>query len=373
MSIQEGAENPRLPSGAERDLENARVLIEDDPWSENPQKYRKTAELILRRILKSDPENQAARALLAKAETPLVDAAPAVLPVVETESAPSLAAAPPIAFENPAPEDSSFTIPTIQIKPEKKKKKRPIADLIGVAIAIAVSGLLMFGLPSNTLKGRYAPKLAGAAQARAEVAKSTKPQAVTQSWFSDPPARPEPPASTPAAALEPAKTNGSVLSAPVLSAEAAPIAPIPPNVQVTTKAPRLALVETGTLAVSSPTSVDIYIGQQLVGSAPATLELPAGYQTLEYRHLGMKKVMTHVITAKETTTAMVTFDIPVQINAKPWAQVFIGGSQRQPLGQTPLSDVRVPIGSTLIFENPNFQGKSYRVKGTETEIRVTFP
>ena len=70
---------------------------------------------------------------------------------------------------------------------------------------------------------------------------------------------------------------------------------------------------------------------------------------------------------------MVTFDVPVQINARPWAQVFIEGSQRQPLGQTPLSDVRVPIGSLLVFENPNFQGKSYRVTGKETEIRMTFP
>jgi hypothetical protein len=103
------------------------------------------------------------------------------------------------------------------------------------------------------------------------------------------------------------------------------------------------------------------------------LELPAGNQRLEYRHQDMKKIVTHVINANETTTAMITFDVPVQINAKPWAQVFIDGSQRQPLGQTPLSDVRVPIGSVLVFENPNFQGKKYRVKGTETEIRVNFP
>ena len=87
----------------------------------------------------------------------------------------------------------------------------------------------------------------------------------------------------------------------------------------------------------------------------------------------MKKVVTHFIRPNEMTTAMVTFDVPVQINAKPWAQVFIDGSTRQPLGQTPLSEVLVPIGGVLVFENPNFPGKTYRVKGTETEIRVTFP
>ena len=115
------------------------------------------------------------------------------------------------------------------------------------------------------------------------------------------------------------------------------------------------------------------MGDQFLGSAPTTLQLPAGNQRLEYRHKDMKKVVTYIINANETTTAMVTFDIPVQINAKPWAQVFIEGSQRQALGQTPLSDVLVPIGSVLVFENPNFQGKRYRVKGTETTIQVTFP
>ena len=98
-----------------------------------------------------------------------------------------------------------------------------------------------------------------------------------------------------------------------------------------------------------------------------------GNQTIEYRHGDLKKVVTHVIKANETSTARITFDVVVQVNAKPWAQVFIDGSTRQPLGQTPLSEVLVPIGGVLVFENPNFPGKTYRVKGTETEIRVTFP
>jgi len=86
----------------------------------------------------------------------------------------------------------------------------------------------------------------------------------------------------------------------------------------------------------------------------------------------MRKVVSHVIKANETTTAMITFDIPVQINAKPWAQVSIDGSPRQALGQTPLSDIKVPIGSVLLFENPNFASKTYRVNGKESEIRVNF-
>ena len=70
MSSEERATSTFLPS-FDRDLENARVLIEDSPWKESPQKYRKVAETILRRILTFDPGNARARALLAKAEAPL--------------------------------------------------------------------------------------------------------------------------------------------------------------------------------------------------------------------------------------------------------------------------------------------------------------
>jgi hypothetical protein len=119
--------------------------------------------------------------------------------------------------------------------------------------------------------------------------------------------------------------------------------------------------------------VDIYISDQLVGSAPTTLELAAGTQTVQYRHGDLRKVVAHVIKPVETITTMITFDIPVQINAKPWAQVSIDGSQRQTLGQTPLSEIKVPIESVLLFENPNFPSKTYRVTGRESEIRVNFP
>jgi hypothetical protein len=52
-------------------LENARVLLEDPPWSDNPQKYRNTAETIILRILSFDPENKFAKRLLEKARIPV--------------------------------------------------------------------------------------------------------------------------------------------------------------------------------------------------------------------------------------------------------------------------------------------------------------
>src|SRR6267378_1608138 len=50
-----------------QNVENARVLIEDAPWRDNPEKYRKVAEGILRRILNVDPGNESAKRLLVKA------------------------------------------------------------------------------------------------------------------------------------------------------------------------------------------------------------------------------------------------------------------------------------------------------------------
>jgi hypothetical protein len=70
---------------------------------------------------------------------------------------------------------------------------------------------------------------------------------------------------------------------------------------------------------------------------------------------------------------MIVFEAKVHINAKPWANVFLQGAERRSLGQTPLSDVQVPVGGTLVFENPNFTQKHYRITGKETAIQVVFP
>jgi hypothetical protein len=129
----------------------------------------------------------------------------------------------------------------------------------------------------------------------------------------------------------------------------------------------------GKLAVSSFTAADIYLGAQLMGSTPTTLSLPPGPQKLEYRHGNLRTVVTHNIKANETTTAAVTFPKIVEVNSKPWAQVSLEGMPRRSLGQTPLSGITVPIGGVLVFENPNFPSKSYRVTEKDTAIQVNFP
>jgi hypothetical protein len=160
-----------------------------------------------------------------------------------------------------------------------------------------------------------------------------------------------------------------------------PAVPIKPATPLQKPEPRAAAIlpdlpvvtGTGILAVSSSSAVDIYQDGAYLGSVPVSLELSAGEHTLEYRHGSLRKFLTHVIKRNETAKAMVVFDVSVQVNSKPWSEVFLDGVEKKDLGQTPLSGVRVPIGGVLIFENPQFQAKRYRITGNETGIQVVFP
>ena len=135
----------------------------------------------------------------------------------------------------------------------------------------------------------------------------------------------------------------------------------------------VAFVEAGTLSVTSSVTADVFMNGKPVGTTPLSLQLIAGRHTMEYRRGDLKTVVTHEVKPNQTTNSVVTFDMTVQINARPWAQVFVDGMPRRPLGQTPLSNVNVPLGSVLIFENPNFATKSHRIAEGDTAIQMIFP
>jgi hypothetical protein len=126
----------------------------------------------------------------------------------------------------------------------------------------------------------------------------------------------------------------------------------------------------GKLAISSPMRAQIYLDGRMIGATPTTLDLPAGEQTLEYRYEDLRKRITHTVRPDETTAVNVVMDITLQINAQPWAEVFLQDGTS--LGQTPLSGIRVPVGSLLIFRNPGFSEKTYRVSSRDTSVGVVF-
>src|SRR5262249_56395988 len=82
------------------------------------------------------------------------------------------------------PEDFSFVVQPIGETPEEKPRRKPVFGFLGIGIAVVLSGFLMFGFPSNRLKGQYAPRLAGkpavaVSDAAAQSLKEASTQALT--------------------------------------------------------------------------------------------------------------------------------------------------------------------------------------------------
>ncbi len=131
--------------------------------------------------------------------------------------------------------------------------------------------------------------------------------------------------------------------------------------------------DAGTLVVSSPLVVEIYEKDARLGATPKILELSSGAHTLEFRYEGLKKTVTYNIEKGVSKTAKVTFEIKVNINASPFAEVIIDGDPQLSLGQTPLNQVTVPVGGTLIFKHPSYPEKKIRVASTDINIPIRFP
>jgi hypothetical protein len=397
MSRDESISSSVVSGGIEKDLENARVLLEDKPWCDSPQKYRKTAETIILRILKLDPRNTQARALLAKARVALPGLEKATVPVPELEKAriairemEQQASPPPVpAGSVPVPQPVSvrderetkrnherlvFSVQPPKPRRQRQERKSRSLGLVSIAAIVVIAGLAGFLLLGTKGRRNEVPKTVAAAspvRPAPPAVSAIEPQPQPQ-----PPNQPIPAGASSKEVVQPKPEPVAVKSAPPVKAPAvtAPAAPAPAPTAPAAAAPAPAPAPTGTgmLSVVSFTAVDIYVGGRLAGSAPVTLRLPAGVQKIEYRHEGLRKTAFQEIRPNETATAVVTFDIPVHINANPSAMVSIEGSSRRALGQTPIREVRVPVGSMLLFENPNYPSKTYRVTGREKEIRVSF-
>jgi len=329
------------------DLTRAMLLI--DPDNADAQSMRTAIQSDLHR----DLEN--ARAFLRQPHPAEKVEQPEQLPdAVVQVNTPSVESASDTVF----PAFLTETVPP----PAQSSRGLPVRWFVGAAV-ILVLGAAAATLPWFRTKGTVEalPLTLNAAD---------KPKPVVQLD----PARPDAP-STPNSAEQPAIPYRSTLT-PVASTPApAPAPPLDPlaRLPAANAAEPAAPVASGILAISSPTSVDIYKDDVYMGSVPVSLELAAGTYTFEYRHGTLRRTVTHVVSGNETTRTTITFDLSLPINSRPWADVYIDGPQKKALGQTPLGRVSVPIGSILIFENPKFQPKRYRVTGNETTINIAFP
>ena len=135
----------------------------------------------------------------------------------------------------------------------------------------------------------------------------------------------------------------------------------------------LAAVESGFVAFRSPLNLRISEGGKALGMTSAgRLSLPAGRHDLELASptLDFRTRMSVYVTPGQT--AGVAVDVPhgsVSVNALPWANVFLDGN---PVGVTPLANLKVPIGShEIVWRHPTL-GERKRVVQvtTKTPVRV---
>ena len=183
-----------------------------------------------------------------------------------------------------------------------------------------------------------------------------------------PPAVAEPVA---AASLPPAATIplASCESTSVPSSAAAPVAVPAPTTGVAAKgksagrtaavAPVVPAVDksmlAGSVAVSAPLPLQVLLRGRVVATTEAeSFMLPVGTQELEFVNQSVGYRVRKTVTIQAGKTANLRLEAPmgtVNINAVPWAEVWLDGKD---LGETPLGNVQIPIGSReLVFRHPD--------------------
>ncbi len=112
-------------------------------------------------------------------------------------------------------------------------------------------------------------------------------------------------------------------------------------------------VSDGKLVVQSPIELQLFAGDVSLGSSTGPVALAAGSHTVDLVNdeLGFRSQQTAEVTAARTVT--LTVAIPngrLDVNAVPWADVWINGAA---VGQTPLANLALPIGRhEVVFRHP---------------------
>jgi hypothetical protein len=115
----------------------------------------------------------------------------------------------------------------------------------------------------------------------------------------------------------------------------------------------------GWLSVNAPFTLEIHEDGRLIGTtAPEKIMLPVGQHQLEFSDdaVGFRISRTVRIAAGETTPlALQVPRVPVNVNAIPWAEVWIDG---QRVGETPIGNHLLSIGPhTVELRHPEFGNK----------------
>jgi PEGA domain len=126
----------------------------------------------------------------------------------------------------------------------------------------------------------------------------------------------------------------------------------------------------GWVSVTSPFQVDLLEHDEVVGtSGTAKVMLPAGRHDVVLRNerIGYEaRRSVDVVAGSVATIQVVPPDASLSVNARPWADVVIDGA---PVGQTPLGNVTIPVGThEITFRHPQLGERTQTVVVTATGV-----
>ncbi len=130
----------------------------------------------------------------------------------------------------------------------------------------------------------------------------------------------------------------------------------------------------GWIAIKVPFTIEVYEGGRLLGTSETDqIMLTSGRHELELVSTPMAFRTTRVVQVPPGKVASVPIDLPsgvVNLNATPWAEVWIDG---QRAGETPIGNLSVPIGPhEIVFRHPQFGEKRQAVSVTlAAPVRVS--
>jgi hypothetical protein len=131
--------------------------------------------------------------------------------------------------------------------------------------------------------------------------------------------------------------------------------------EVTTSAPLA-----GWISARMPFTVEIRERGQLLGTTEADrLMLASGAHELEFVNATLAYRATRTVNIAPGKVTTISLELPkgvINLNAAPWAEVFLDG---QSVGETPIGNLSVPIGPhEIVFRHPQFGEKRHAVSVT---------
>jgi hypothetical protein len=174
----------------------------------------------------------------------------------------------------------------------------------------------------------------------------------------------------------PAQTSEEPAAAPAVSLVVATATVDPKVPEIRTVPPPAPAVRNGGIRLTAPIELTVLDGDRVIGSsAESPIFTAAGRRELEFVNSTIGFRTRQIVEVK--AGQIISFTVPVpngtlNINAQPWATVFVDGNS---VGETPIGDLSVTPGQhEILFRHPQLGERRERAivrAGAETRVAVS--